>query len=57
MVPSHEPIIEENIRNYFQTLHKQYDFSHREGINRYKFVAKTHTLACGMKATFYLINT
>lgn len=40
MVPSHEPIIEENIRNYFQTLHKQYDFSHREGINRYKFVAK-----------------
>lgn len=34
-VPSHEPIIEENIRNYFQTLHKQYDFSQREGINRY----------------------
>ena len=32
---SHEPIIEENIRNYFQTLHKQYDFSHREGINHY----------------------
>ena len=33
--PSHEPISEENIRNYFQTLHKQYDFSHREGINHY----------------------
>ena len=32
---SHEPIIEENIRKYFQTLHKQYDFSQREGINRY----------------------
>ena len=32
---SHEPIIEENIRHYFQTLHKQYDFSHREGINHY----------------------
>ena len=24
---------------------------------RYKFVAKTHTLACGMKATFYLTYT
>lgn len=23
----------------------------------YKFVAKTHTLACGMKATFYLTYT
>lgn len=34
-IPSHEPITEENIRNYFQALHKQYDFSHREGINRY----------------------
>lgn len=34
-VPSHEPIIEENIRNYFHTLDRQYDFSHREGIDHY----------------------
>lgn len=34
-VPSHEPISEEDIRHYFQTLHKQYDFSQREGINHY----------------------
>ena len=26
-------------------------------IHGYKFVAKKHTLACGMKATFHLINT
>ena len=25
--------------------------------DRYKFVAKTHTLACGMKATFHLTYT
>lgn len=31
--------------------------SYRTKYQSYKFVAKTHTLACGMKATFHLTYT
>ena len=50
-----------DLRNYNQVLEKVsvgspvYLTKNDHGC--YKFVAKKHTLACGMKATFHLINT
>lgn len=35
VIPSHEPIPDENIKSYFQAMNEKYDFSYESGIKHY----------------------